>query len=166
MNDRRKDLAEPVRQEDRVESFRLVQIFYVNSVSTGSIDMCTLIHPSTFIFFCSPKPPLVSDVTGGARRWRFNSNGQLVDSESESAEWDLADEIVRLKIGEVDSIASTLPDPSAFYFKQDVAMMIERRKRCAVCTAWFSAYQLTVDEVWVNLVHPGIWRAPIMNPDV
>ncbi|KAJ7169530.1 hypothetical protein C8R46DRAFT_200121 [Mycena filopes] len=34
-------------------------------------------------------------------RWRLNNNGQLVDSEAESAEWDLADEIVRLKIGEV-----------------------------------------------------------------
>ncbi|KAJ6574755.1 hypothetical protein B0H19DRAFT_611457 [Mycena capillaripes] len=41
------------------------------------------------------------DVAGGAPRWRFNNNGQLVDSEAESAEWDLADEIVRLKIGDV-----------------------------------------------------------------
>jgi tristetraprolin len=41
------------------------------------------------------------DVAGGASRWRFNNNGQFVDSEAESAEWDLADEIVRLKIGEV-----------------------------------------------------------------
>ncbi|KAG5648209.1 hypothetical protein DXG03_006164 [Asterophora parasitica] len=32
--------------------------------------------------------------------WRFNTNGQLVD---ETAGWDLADEIVRLKIGEGDS---------------------------------------------------------------
>lgn len=41
-----------------------------------------------------------SDRTAGAsHRWRFNTNGQLVDSES--AGWDLADEIVRLKIGEV-----------------------------------------------------------------
>ncbi|GLB36440.1 putative zinc finger C-x8-C-x5-C-x3-H type (and similar) [Lyophyllum shimeji] len=31
-------------------------------------------------------------------RWRFNTNGQLVD---EAAGWELADEIVRLKIGEV-----------------------------------------------------------------
>ncbi|KAJ7666469.1 hypothetical protein B0H17DRAFT_1162569 [Mycena rosella] len=37
----------------------------------------------------------------GTNRWRFNNNGQLVASEAESAEWDLADEIVRLKIGEV-----------------------------------------------------------------
>lgn len=36
---------------------------------------------------------------GSGHRWRFNTNGQLVDSES--AGWDLADEIVRLKIGEV-----------------------------------------------------------------
>ncbi|KAJ7462734.1 hypothetical protein B0H11DRAFT_94258 [Mycena galericulata] len=41
------------------------------------------------------------DVAGGTSRWRFNTSGQLVDSEAESAEWDLADEIVRLKIGEV-----------------------------------------------------------------
>lgn len=34
-------------------------------------------------------------------RWRFNGNGQFVDSEAAPAEWDLADEIVRLKIGEV-----------------------------------------------------------------
>ncbi|KAJ7102271.1 hypothetical protein B0H15DRAFT_795796 [Mycena belliarum] len=39
--------------------------------------------------------------TDGAHRWRFNNNGQLVASEAESAEWDLADEIVRLKIGDV-----------------------------------------------------------------
>lgn len=32
-------------------------------------------------------------------RWRFNGNSQFVDSEAPSAEWDLADEIVRLKIG-------------------------------------------------------------------
>lgn len=41
-----------------------------------------------------------SDRTPGAsHRWRFNTNGQLVDSET--AGWDLAEEIVRLKIGEV-----------------------------------------------------------------
>ena len=45
-----------------------------------------------------------SDRTPGAgHRWRFNTNGQLVDSES--AGWDLADEIVRLKIGEVTTDA-------------------------------------------------------------
>lgn len=31
-------------------------------------------------------------------RWHFNTTGQLVDSEATSAEWDLADEIVRLNI--------------------------------------------------------------------
>jgi hypothetical protein len=35
-------------------------------------------------------------------RWRFNDNGQLVDSEAASSGWDLADEIVRLKIGNDD----------------------------------------------------------------
>ncbi|KAJ7042594.1 hypothetical protein C8F04DRAFT_1076464 [Mycena alexandri] len=45
--------------------------------------------------------PSNSDGPGANSRWRFNNNGQLVDSEAESAEWDLADEIVRLKIGEV-----------------------------------------------------------------
>jgi hypothetical protein len=38
---------------------------------------------------------VASDHTMGGNRWRFNGNGQLVDSE-----WELADEIVRLKIGE------------------------------------------------------------------
>lgn len=38
-------------------------------------------------------------IQGVGQRWRFNANGQLVDSDS--ANWDLADEIVRLKIGEV-----------------------------------------------------------------
>ncbi|KAF8922283.1 hypothetical protein CPB85DRAFT_1209381 [Mucidula mucida] len=39
----------------------------------------------------------------GSNHWLFNANGQLVDvdSESASASWDLADEIVRLKIGDV-----------------------------------------------------------------
>ncbi|KAJ6627277.1 hypothetical protein B0H10DRAFT_1996344 [Mycena sp. CBHHK59/15] len=46
-------------------------------------------------------PSANPEVAGAASRWRFNTNGQLVDSEAESAEWDLADEIVRLKIGEV-----------------------------------------------------------------
>ncbi|KAJ6501708.1 hypothetical protein C8R47DRAFT_970199 [Mycena vitilis] len=45
--------------------------------------------------------PSNSDAAGGPGRWRFNNSGQLVHSEAESAEWDLADEIVRLKIGEV-----------------------------------------------------------------
>ncbi|KDR84825.1 hypothetical protein GALMADRAFT_217898 [Galerina marginata CBS 339.88] len=35
------------------------------------------------------------------RRWRLNSSGQLVDAEAESASWELADEIGRLKIGDV-----------------------------------------------------------------
>jgi len=34
------------------------------------------------------------------RRWRLNSSGQLVDADAESASWELADEIGRLKIGE------------------------------------------------------------------
>ncbi|EPQ60982.1 hypothetical protein GLOTRDRAFT_119002 [Gloeophyllum trabeum ATCC 11539] len=32
-------------------------------------------------------------------RWRFNNAGQLIDSDISPAEWDLADEIMRLKIG-------------------------------------------------------------------
>ncbi|TFK41323.1 hypothetical protein BDQ12DRAFT_600759 [Crucibulum laeve] len=35
------------------------------------------------------------------QRWRLNTSGQLVDTEAAAAGWDLADEIVRLKIGEV-----------------------------------------------------------------
>lgn len=37
----------------------------------------------------------------GSGRWRFNTNGQFVDAEATSPGWELADEIVRLKIGEV-----------------------------------------------------------------
>lgn len=44
----------------------------------------------------TPGPP-------GTNRWRFNGNGQLIDSEAVSAGWDLADDMVRLKIGEVGS---------------------------------------------------------------
>ncbi|KZT23744.1 hypothetical protein NEOLEDRAFT_1179745 [Neolentinus lepideus HHB14362 ss-1] len=35
-------------------------------------------------------------------RWRFNNAGQLIDSDISPAEWDLADEIMRLKIGSGD----------------------------------------------------------------
>lgn len=50
-------------------------------------------------------------------RWRFNGNGQFVDSEAAPAEWDLADEIVRLKIGEVagdlgDNVHGQIVTPS------------------------------------------------------
>ncbi|KAJ6604294.1 hypothetical protein DFH09DRAFT_1300537 [Mycena vulgaris] len=54
-------------------------------------------------------PATNPDVVGGASRWRFNNNGQLVASEAESAEWDLADEIVRLKIGESGEAAEDIP---------------------------------------------------------
>ncbi|KAF9474299.1 hypothetical protein BDN70DRAFT_323578 [Pholiota conissans] len=39
--------------------------------------------------------------TNGAQRWRYNSSGQFVDMGAESATWELADEIGRLKIGDV-----------------------------------------------------------------
>ena len=42
-------------------------------------------------------------------RWRFNTNGQLVDSESPS--WELADDIVRLKIGEATGDDDTVHGP-------------------------------------------------------
>ncbi|KAJ7899991.1 hypothetical protein B0H14DRAFT_2671790 [Mycena olivaceomarginata] len=48
-------------------------------------------------------PSANPEVAAGASHWRFNTNGQLVASESESAEWVLADEIVRLKIGDDDA---------------------------------------------------------------
>ncbi|KDQ54779.1 hypothetical protein JAAARDRAFT_348656 [Jaapia argillacea MUCL 33604] len=50
----------------------------------------------------SDVPTTPSDRTAvGAtnNRWRFNNVGQLVDSELAPGEWDLADEIVRLRIG-------------------------------------------------------------------
>ncbi|KAF8971501.1 hypothetical protein BDZ97DRAFT_1244871 [Flammula alnicola] len=40
-------------------------------------------------------------VPNGGQRWRYNSNGQFVDMGAESASWELADEIGRLKIGDV-----------------------------------------------------------------
>ncbi|EIM83474.1 uncharacterized protein STEHIDRAFT_160055 [Stereum hirsutum FP-91666 SS1] len=43
----------------------------------------------------SPSPDTAVP-TGG--RWRFNNSGQLVDKDAEAASWELADEIVRLKI--------------------------------------------------------------------
>ncbi|KAJ7630605.1 hypothetical protein FB45DRAFT_539614 [Roridomyces roridus] len=64
-----------------------------------------LSFPSTMSSL-TDSPSANPDVAAGTSRWRFNTNGQLVDSESESAEWDLADEIVRLKIGEVSGDAN------------------------------------------------------------
>lgn len=43
-------------------------------------------------------PENLSSKTDTAR-WRFNGTGQFVDAEAASAEWDLADDIVNLKIG-------------------------------------------------------------------
>lgn len=40
-------------------------------------------------------------VANGAQRWRYNTSGQFVDMGAESATWELADEIGRLKIGDV-----------------------------------------------------------------
>lgn len=50
-------------------------------------------------------------VANGSRRWRLNSSGQLVDAEAESASWELADEIGRLKIGDVtaDQVETRVP---------------------------------------------------------
>lgn len=42
-------------------------------------------------------------------RWRYNTQGQLVDSEAASAGWDLADEIVRLKIADVVGEGTVAP---------------------------------------------------------
>ncbi|KAF8078287.1 hypothetical protein FPV67DRAFT_1464817 [Lyophyllum atratum] len=55
------------------------------------------IHPSNMPTRTENNPSDRPSAPGN--RWRFNTNGQLVDSET--AGWDLADEIVRLKIGEV-----------------------------------------------------------------
>lgn len=40
-------------------------------------------------------------IPNGAHRWRINSSGQVVNLEAEAASWELADEIGRLKIGDV-----------------------------------------------------------------
>ncbi|KAJ7225863.1 hypothetical protein GGX14DRAFT_641447 [Mycena pura] len=50
-----------------------------------------------------------SDAPVSTNRWRMNTSGQLVDATAESAEWDLADEIVRLKIGQVAPDADDIP---------------------------------------------------------
>ncbi|KAH9487095.1 mRNA decay activator protein ZFP36 [Psilocybe cubensis] len=42
-----------------------------------------------------------ASLVNGSRRWRVNSSGQLVDAGAESASWELADQIGRLKIGDV-----------------------------------------------------------------
>ncbi|KAH7918407.1 hypothetical protein BV22DRAFT_1134614 [Leucogyrophana mollusca] len=44
-------------------------------------------------------------VANNGHRWRFNHTGQLVDSEAPSSEWDLAQDIARLKIGAVGDLA-------------------------------------------------------------
>lgn len=44
--------------------------------------------------------------SGLANRWRYNHSGQLIDSE---AGWDLADDIVRLKLGEVAGDGEDVP---------------------------------------------------------
>ncbi|KAK0473243.1 hypothetical protein IW261DRAFT_1553149 [Armillaria novae-zelandiae] len=48
-------------------------------------------------------PPSMDSGLGTNNRWLFNANGQLVDvnSDAGTAGWDLADEIVRLNIGDV-----------------------------------------------------------------
>ncbi|KAA1468531.1 hypothetical protein DENSPDRAFT_472297 [Dentipellis sp. KUC8613] len=43
-------------------------------------------------------PPNDTSISNGPR-WRLNGTGQLVDQEAETASWDLADDMVRLKIG-------------------------------------------------------------------
>ncbi|KAH7915110.1 hypothetical protein BJ138DRAFT_1098115 [Hygrophoropsis aurantiaca] len=47
-------------------------------------------------------------VTNNGHRWRFNQTGQLVDSEAPSSEWDLAQDIARLKIGAVGDLADDI----------------------------------------------------------
>lgn len=48
-------------------------------------------------------PPSMDSALASNNRWLFNANGQLVDvnSDAGAASWDLADEIVRLNIGDV-----------------------------------------------------------------
>jgi len=46
-----------------------------------------------------------TSVPNSGPRWRVNSSGQFVSAEAESASWELADEIGRLKIGDVTADA-------------------------------------------------------------
>ncbi|KAI0932559.1 hypothetical protein AcW2_001155 [Taiwanofungus camphoratus] len=70
-----------------------------SNLSSGSREM--LAHPRRGPSGRLSKPDLsersVITPANGAGRWRFNGNGQLIDSTS--ADWDLADEIVKLQIG-------------------------------------------------------------------
>ncbi|CAK5264884.1 unnamed protein product [Mycena citricolor] len=70
-------------------------------------------------------PTMTSDPTTANPRWRFNNNGQLVDSQAESAEWDLADEIVRLKIGEVSADSEDIPIRTPPKSKLGSAQLVE-----------------------------------------
>lgn len=45
--------------------------------------------------------------TAGAQRWRISNKGQFVDQEARG--WDLADDMTRLKLGEVDITAEEVP---------------------------------------------------------
>ena len=45
--------------------------------------------------------------TAGAQRWRISNKGQFVDHEAHS--WDIADDMTRLKLGEVDVTAEEVP---------------------------------------------------------
>jgi hypothetical protein len=49
----------------------------------------------------APSADLPADTKSLNKRWLINDNGQFVDADAAAAEWELADEIVRLKIGQV-----------------------------------------------------------------
>lgn len=88
------------------------------STPDSTIHLTAIVRPAKFnnLPFSSTmparteKPTTDRGMTNG-HRWRFNNNGQLVDSEAASAGWELADEIVRLKIGEVTGDADDVHVP-------------------------------------------------------
>ncbi|KAF8213424.1 hypothetical protein K438DRAFT_1915501 [Mycena galopus ATCC 62051] len=86
-------------EDPSLESWHLPSTFH-SLRRPPSAGIQKLSYPSTMSQLADT-PSSNPDVAPGASHWRFNSNGQLVASEAENAEWDLADEIVRLKIGEV-----------------------------------------------------------------
>ncbi|KII93382.1 hypothetical protein PLICRDRAFT_26628 [Plicaturopsis crispa FD-325 SS-3] len=90
------------------EDFLLSPIALTPSAKANKADVPQLWHlptPTEAIRRAPiPKRTMPSRTTqpestnSSAPRWRFNGTGQLVDSEAAAPEWDLADEIVKLKI--------------------------------------------------------------------
>ncbi|KAJ7129979.1 hypothetical protein C8R43DRAFT_1025257 [Mycena crocata] len=94
------------RHDSKADAEATLEAWHLDKPAPGSFVRRPPSAPLQKLSFPSTMTPLPEPAADGTARWRFNNNGQLVDSEAESAEWDLADEIVRLKIGEVTADAA------------------------------------------------------------